>query len=64
MSELGGVGPAVVPAPLSQAAGYGVVVGLGVAYALGSYWRKVGQSQQIDASRHDFRYTGTEENIW
>lgn len=29
--------PTVIPAPLSQGAGYGVVVGLGVAYAIGMH---------------------------
>ena len=28
-------GPAAVPPPLSQGVGYGVVVGLGVAFAIG-----------------------------
>lgn len=48
--------PTVIPAPLSQGAGYGVVVGLGVAYAIGMHSeiaRPMDSAQSTDISRHD-----------
>ena len=48
--------------PLSQGVGYGVVIGLGVAFAIGEEGTQL--QGCTDSPRYGTHYKGIEESIW